>query len=134
MGKVCPQCNGPVLRKCLKYCTKECYAEARRKEVGVSCENCGNLFTIRPFEANRARTHYCPNCRDHWDNRRPADKQPTGYQLHCFFCNAPVYRQRWYSSRYLYTFCSKQCRRAGWRELRLAHEGLFGSKANEETI
>src|SRR2546429_8917593 len=117
--KWCPVCGKDVPRKCLKFCGKECYAESRRKRALVGCVRCKTYYAVRPFEAKRSKEHYCKNCRQQWENREPAKKEPTGYNLDCYFCGAPCYRQRWYSRRYVYTFCSKECRRAGWRSLRL---------------
>jgi hypothetical protein len=125
-GNTCPVCGKAVPRRCLTYCGKECYRVAREKRVAVNCYNCGCEYGVRPFEKKRSATHYCPDCRHQWSNRQVAVREPTGYTLNCYWCGSPIYRPRWYARRYLYSFCTKECRRAGWRSLRLAHEGLSG--------
>ena len=121
---LCPICSKPILRKSLTYCSMACYSEARKKKVDVICAKCSTTFSVRPFEYTRSKKHYCTNCRQRWENRGPVKKIPTGYILNCYYCGVTIYRQRWYSRRYLYSFCSRECRSAGWRSLRLAHEGL----------
>lgn len=129
--KTCPVCSKPVLRKALTYCGMDCYSKARQKRIKVLCVQCKKEFEIRPFEKTRSITHYCSSCREHWENRKTPEKVLKGLWLQCFFCSCPVYRPPYYYRRYLYTFCSKECRRAGWRELRLAHLGLFGTKKDK---
>lgn len=124
---LCPVCGEPIVRKGLKFCGKQCYAKAREKRVPVTCVVCSVEFKIRPFELARSQKHHCPNCRQQWEGRQSANKPLTGYKLSCYNCGRPIYRERWYAHRYLYSFCSKECRRDGWFSLRMAHAGLFGS-------
>ena len=130
--KTCPVCGKEIIRRSLTYCGMQCYSKAREKRVEVACSNCKNSFSIRPFEQARSVKHYCPSCRQKWENRQPAVKIPTGYVLPCYYCGVPIYRQRWRAHLYLYSFCSKACRSAGWRSLRLAHEGLYSNPRGDK--
>lgn len=120
----CPICGGAIKRNCLTYCSRACYGLSRRKRVRVTCAGCHAPFELRPYEVGRAARHYCSTCRSLWEDRSRPRKTLTGYTLDCFHCGVPCYRPRWRSKRYVYTFCSPECRRSGWRNLRLAWEAL----------
>lgn len=127
--RVCAYCDGPRTRSDTKYCSSGCYGLSRRTRVTVPCTGCGTPIEREPSELARHPHPHCPSCAARWQtNRADGDQRRRGYWLDCYHCGTPVWRPRWRAKRSLYTFCSSDCRKAGWTSLQRAHEALFGEK------
>jgi 5-methylcytosine-specific restriction endonuclease McrA len=42
-----------------KYCSNECQSAGRRDQVTLTCEHCGDEFTLKRAKAERSDKHYC---------------------------------------------------------------------------
>lgn len=125
----CAVCGADLSAWQKRFCSRACYGQTQQKQVPVSCHECGAAFTLRRYRALRAVRHYCADCRatqPRWATGKPRSRPLTLIMLPCFWCGTPCYRQPHYTRRAFYTFCSGECRTAGWGSVRRAHDLLKG--------
>lgn len=109
---VCEICGGPVAARARRFCSREHWAIAYRRDRGIekSCERCGETFRTTRRAASRRR--FCrDDCRKAWWEER--------IEVVCEKCGESFKRSR--SRARTTRFCSNGCRLA-WLLLRRTSE------------
>lgn len=99
--RLCPTCKKRVPEKCLKFCSKPCFYDSRRKKA--VCTVCKTKFS-RPKHRSYARRPFCSmKCRDKWGESRVLKRCPRCQQekpfatfshWHCEDCAPIVHKER----------------------------------------
>lgn len=103
MIKVCPICGKEFLTTEQrikdgrgKYCSQKCQFESMKKEVIITCSECGKKYKVRPSKA-KFKKHYCNEC--FLKKRKKGDKI-------CPICGKKFHHRH-------NKYCSKECKLIG---------------------
>ena len=90
------------------YCSIKCMGVSREKQVGLSCDYCGKLYSVSECFYKGRSSHYCSNecrCKGHAVNL--TGKLRTSTEEKCSWCGNKVIKKK--SRSNIEVFCCKEC-------------------------
>lgn len=97
-----------------KYCSKECQADAQKRQVVLLCVYCEEEYTIKQSQSETSK--FCSReCKDTYKRERPNPAVP------CSWCGDTVERRKSVIEQYENHFCDDECM-GKWRSRNVVGE------------
>lgn len=97
----------------LKFCSRQCAANYKKKRVVVKCAWCGKPVEKNECHLDRSDKHFCSDeCHGKWRSMHCVGENNHNYSriaVTCYQCGEVIKRKRSHVKRYEKQFCSKNC-------------------------